>query len=64
MAGAQKGALKEGRTILFVDQSGFDLLPTVVHTYAPIGQTPVLPEHLSHDYLSEISGITVEGKLL
>jgi hypothetical protein len=64
LAGARKGALKEGRSILFVDQSGFDLLPTVVHTSAPVGQTPVLPEHLSRDYLSAISGITLEGKLL
>src|SRR3712207_9449535 len=42
LARAEKGAIKEGRTILFVDQSGFYLLPTVVRTYAPVGQTPVL----------------------
>jgi hypothetical protein len=47
-----------------VDQSGFYLLPTVVRTYAPVGQTPVLHEHLSRDHLSVISGITLEGKLL
>jgi transposase len=56
--------MKEGRTILFADQSGFYLLPTVVRTYAPIGQTPVLHEHLSQDHLSVMSGITLEGKLL
>ena len=55
--------MKEGRTILFVDQSGFYLLPTVVRTYAPIGQTPVLHEQLSRDHLSVISGISLEGKL-
>jgi hypothetical protein len=33
----QKGALKEGRTMVFCDQSGFYLLPTVVRTYAPVG---------------------------
>src|SRR5215213_9123169 len=60
----QKGALKEGRTIVFVDQSGFYLLPAVVRTYAPIGQTPVLHEELSRDHLSAMSGITLEGKLL
>ena len=49
---------------MFVDQSGFYLLPTVVRTYAPIGQTPILREHLSRDHLSVISGITLEGKLL
>ena len=56
--------MKEGRTILFADQSGFYLLPTVVRTYAPIGQTPILNEHLSHDHLSVMSGITLEGRLL
>ena len=56
--------MKEGRTVLFVDQSGFYLLPTVVRTYAPVGQTPILNEHLSHDHLSVMSGITLEGRLL
>ncbi len=56
--------MKEGRTILFADQSGFYLLPTVVRTYAPVGQTPILDEHLSHDHLSVMSGITLEGRLL
>jgi len=47
-----------------VDQSGFYLLPTVVRTYAPIGETPILREELSRDHLSVMSGITLEGKLL
>ena len=47
-----------------MDQSGFYLLPTVVRTYAPIGQTPILQEQLSRDHLSVISGISLEGKLL
>ena len=32
----EKRALKEGRTIVFCDQSGFYLLPAVVRTYAPM----------------------------
>jgi len=64
VARAKKGAMKEGRTILFADQSGFYLLPTVVRSYAPIGQTPILNEHLSHDHLSVMGGITLEGRLL
>jgi transposase len=59
----QKRALKEGRTIVFCDQSGFYLLPTVVRTYAPVGKTPILHEHLSRDHLSAMSGITLDGKL-
>jgi len=46
-----------------VDQSGFYLLPTVVRTYAPVGQTPILHEQLTRDHLSVISAITLEGKL-
>ena len=49
---------------MFVDQSGFYLLPTVVRTYAPVGKTPILNEHLSRDHLSVISAISLEGKLL
>src|SRR5215211_6718344 len=65
LAFSEKGAIEEGRTILFVDQSGFYLLPTVVRTYAPIvGQTPILYEQLSREHLSVMSGITLEGKLL
>jgi hypothetical protein len=53
LARAEKGAMKEGRTVSFVDQdrSGFYLLPAVVRTYAPIGRTPVLREELSRDHL-------------
>ncbi|MCA1728088.1 MAG: transposase [Actinobacteria bacterium] len=47
-----------------MDQSGFYLLPSVVRTYAPIGQTPVLHQQLSRDHLSAMSGITLEGKLM
>lgn len=49
---------------MFVDQSGFYLLPAVARTYAPVGQTPILREELSRDHLSAMSGITLEGKLL
>ena len=59
----QKRALKEGRTIVFADQSGFYLLPMVVRTYAPVGKTPILKENLTRDHLSAMSAITLEGKL-
>jgi transposase len=63
MAFSEKKALKESRTIVFCDQSGFYLLPMVVRTYAPVGKTPILHEHMSRDHLSAMSGITLEGKL-
>jgi transposase len=64
LAGAQKGADQEGRTIVWVDESGFYLLPGAVRTYAPRGQTPTLRLPLSRDHLSVISGITPAGRLL
>ena len=63
VAFSQKRALKEGRTIVFCDQSGFYLLPMVVRTYAPVGKTPILKENLTRDHLSAMSAITLEGKL-
>lgn len=64
MASDKKGAEEEGRTIVWVDESGFYLLPAVVRTYAPRGQTPILRVRLTRDHLSVISGITPEGRLL
>jgi transposase len=63
VAGAQKGAEQNGQTIVWVDESGFYLLPGRVRTYAPRGQTPILRVPLTRDHLSVISGITSEGKL-
>ena len=51
MAFSEKRALKEGRSIVFADQSGFYLLPMVVRTYAPVGETPILHEHLGREHL-------------
>lgn len=48
---------------MFVDQSGFYLLPFVMRTYAPRGKTPEIRAPLSRDHLSSMSGITPEGKL-
>lgn len=56
-------ARKERRVLVFVDESGFYLLPGVVKTYAPEGQTPVLREKLTRDHLSVMGGMTPEGKL-
>lgn len=53
----------DGRTIVWVDEAGFYLLPGRVRTYAPRGQTPVLRVPLSRDHLATISGITPDGRL-
>lgn len=46
-----------------MDESGFRPLPSVVRTWAPRGQTPLLREWLTWDHLSAISGITPAGEL-
>jgi transposase len=63
VVGDRKKARAEGRTIVFVDESGFYLLPALVKTYAPRGQTPRLDVPLSWDHLSLIAAITPQGKL-
>jgi transposase len=63
LASAQRGAEAQGQTILFIDESGFYPLPSVVRTYAPVGQTPVLREWWTRDHLSAISALSPEGKL-
>src|SRR5438067_1602478 len=40
----RRQARRERRGVVFVDESGFYLLPGVVKTYGPRGQTPVLHE--------------------
>jgi len=59
----QKKARLERRTLVFVDESGFYLLPAAVRTYAPSGQTPVLKVLQTRDHLSVMSGITPDGWL-
>ena len=63
MARAQKKARIDGRTIVFVDESGFYLLPGLVRTYAPCGQAPVLRSVYTRDHVSVMSGITMDGRL-
>ena len=58
-----KQAQRERRVLVFVDESGFYLLPGVVKTYAPEGQTPVLRAKLTHNHLSVMGGMTPQGKL-
>jgi hypothetical protein len=54
----RKKVADDGRTLVWVDQSGFYLLPLAVRTWALCGQTPMLRAPLTHDQLAAISGIT------
>jgi transposase len=54
---------RERRVPVFVDESGFYLLPGVVKTYAPEGRTPELRAKLTRDPLSVMGGMTPAGKI-
>jgi transposase len=56
-------ARTERRVLVFVDEAGFYLLPSVVKTYAPVGQTPVLRAKLTRDHLSVMGGMTPGGRV-
>jgi len=56
-------ARTQRRTLVFVDEAGFYLLPSVVKTYAPCAQTPVLKVKLTRDHLSVMGGMTPAGKI-
>ena len=59
----QKRAVLERRLLVFVDESGFYLLPAILRTYAPIGETPILKVFHTRDHLSMMSAITPQGWL-
>lgn len=56
-------ARTQRRTLVFVDEAGFYLLPSVVKTYAPETRTPVLRAKLTRDHLSVMGGMTPSGRI-
>ena len=57
-----KKAARMGGHIVFADESGFLLMPHVVKTWAPRGQTPVHRHGYRRDKISAISGVSVSPK--
>jgi transposase len=55
-------ARARGAHLVFLDESGFQLTPTVRRTLAPRGQTPVLRCRDRRDKISAISAITLTPK--
>lgn len=58
-----KNAREEGRIIIFVDESGFYMSPTVAKTWSPAGRKPQLTGPLERKHLSVIGGMTLDGGL-
>jgi hypothetical protein len=63
LAQAKKKAEHDQRTIVCVDEAGLSLVPMIVRTSAPRGQTPVLRVTRTRDHLSAMGGITPTGRL-
>jgi transposase len=63
VAAHKKNAARLGAHIVFADESGFLLIPNVVRTWAPQGQTPIhLHRQGRRDKISVISGISVSPR--
>lgn len=59
MACIKKKARQQGRTLVFLDESGLSLKPHRVRTWAPKGQTPILEFDFNWKSLSVIAGLTL-----
>ena len=62
MAARKKNAARLGAHLVFLDESGFLLIPSVRKTWAPRGQTPLLRFWQRHDKISVISGVSVSPR--
>jgi transposase len=57
-----RDAWRRRATVVFLDESGFMLTPTVRRTLAPRGRTPILPAWQRHDRISAISCVTFDPR--
>ena len=62
MAPHQKKANCLGAHLIFIDESGFLLIPNVKRTWAPRGQTPTIRYCFKHAKISAISALAVSPK--
>jgi len=62
VAADKKNAARLGAALVFVDESGFLLIPSVRRTWAPVGRTPVLRAWQRHERISAISGLSVSPR--
>jgi transposase len=53
-----------GAYLVFIDESGFFLIPTVRKTWAPVGRTPVIRHRFRNHRISAISALSVSPKRL
>ena len=58
----KKNSARLGAYLIFIDESGFMLTPTVHRTWSPVGQTPLLRHRHRNDRLSFVSGLSVSPR--
>lgn len=58
----KKNAQRLVAHLIFIDESGFLLTPTVRKTWAPVGQTPLIRHRFRNDRISVISGLSVSPR--
>jgi hypothetical protein len=61
-AAGKKNATRLAAHLVFIDESGFLLIPPVHKTWSPVGETPVVLHRYCQDRISAISGIAVSLK--
>src|SRR6266498_534925 len=61
LASAKKNAARQGRLIVFIDESGVSERPTRVRTWSVRGETPTLQFHFNWHQLSLIAGMHFTG---
>ena len=60
VARTKKKALKEGRILVFIDESGLSQRPHRCRTWAPRGQTPIVQYNFNWKSLSVAAGLTLD----
>ena len=58
----QKKARRLNAHLVFLDESGFLLIPNVRRTWAPRGQTPLVRHRYRRDKISAISAVTLSAR--
>lgn len=59
LAPDKKNARRQGAHVVFIDESGFSLTPTLRRTWAPRGQTPVIDHVHDRRSVSAIAALSV-----
>jgi transposase len=62
LAQGKKNAARLAAHLVFIDESGFLLIPSVRKTWSPVGKTPIIRHRDRHDRISAISGLSVSPK--